>query len=348
MNLFKKPLVTKGWEGILERYESGKVPIVMINMTGLCNYKCVMCHTGAGKKDKNELDADEWNGILDQSKKMGNKISWIGGKGEPLLDSAFKDMIIHANDIGLTTILNTNGSLINEKCAKFLYQHDVSPEVKIISFNENVYDYLSGTIGNLPKLRTGLDNLIKAGYGKEIKETNDSRITRISGMLLLEKHALEFMPDVFKYCNKNNLTPVISDIVASGRVIELENLYELMLTNEEKKEIYRKGSEIMGYSLNERMGECEIQYGIVIQNNGDIMVDPWGMSCDVCNCPESQVVGNLHNMSLKEGWKLINEKRKENEEARKSAYKMFREECSVCPSCSTVYNTQKHYREHHN
>jgi|GEM_PF-2040009 len=346
MNLLKKPLVTRGWDmDILANYELGDVSLVMGNMTGECNYDCIYCHTDAGEKDENELNADEWIRILDESKELGNRVFWIGGKGEPLLDPAFNEVIVHANDIGLTTVLNTNGSLITKKRANFLYEHNVSPEVKIITFDEGVYDYLSGTKGNLPKLRKGLNNLIESGYGRIVEETDDARITRISGMLLMAKPAYQSMPDVFKYCDRNNFTPVVSDVVASGRVVKRRNLDELMLSNEEKKKVWEIGSKIMGYPLNKGIEECPIQYGIVIQNNGDLIVDTYGMSCDVCDYKGRHAAGNLREIPLKEGWKRINEERKINETARKLAYTRFKEECSDCQaSCSMAHKSQKEYR----
>ncbi|MBU4245908.1 MAG: radical SAM protein [Nanoarchaeota archaeon] len=345
MNLLKKPLVTRGWDkDILAKYELGDVPLVMGNMTNQCNYNCIYCHTDAGKKDENELNADEWIRILDESKELGNEVFWIGGKGEPILDNAFRKVIRHADDIGLTTVLNTNGSLITKKRAKLLYNNNVSPEVKIISFDEDVYDYLSGTIGNLPALRKGLNNLIKAGYRKIVDETDDARITRMSGMLLMAKPAYQSMPDVFRYCDRNNFAPVVSDVVASGRVVKRGNLDELKLSDEEKKNIWELGSEIMSYPLNKGIEECQIQYGIVVQNNGDLIIDTYGMSCDVCDYYGRRVAGNLREISLKEGWEIIKEERKRNETARKIAYDQFKEECSAClASCPMAHKSQKDY-----
>lgn len=345
MNIFKKPLVTRGWDrDILKEYQKGNVPLVMGNMTGECNYDCIYCHTDAGKKDENELNADEWIRILDESKDLGNEVFWIGGKGEPLLDPAFEAIIKHANEIGFITILNTNGSLITKDKAKLLYENNVSPEVKIISFDEKVYDYLSGTTGNLPALRKGLGNLIEAGYGRIVDETDDTRITRISGMMLLAKPAYKSMSEVFRYCDQNNFTPVVSDVVASGRVAKRRNLDELKLSNKEKKKLWEIASEIMGYPLSKGVEECQIQYGMVVQNNGDIIVDRYGMSCDVCDYQGRRVIGNLREISLKEGWDIIKKERKINEQELKIEYAKFRKNCPDCmASCPMALQSHQDY-----
>ncbi|UCG95523.1 MAG: radical SAM protein [archaeon] len=340
-----KPLVTKGWNrDIIKEYRSGKLPILTINMTRECNLDCIYCHTDAGEKDKNELNSREWIKIIDESKELGNEVLWIGGRGEPLLDRAFEDVIKHANDIGLTTILNTNGTLITKDKAKFLYENNVSPEVKIISFDEDIYDYLAGTKGKLPFLRQGLKNMIETGYGQIIEETDDSRVTRISGMLLLAKPAYKSMPEVFKFCAENNFTPSISDVVAAGRVVKNRNLEELKLTEKENEKLLEKGSKIMGYPLKGGFEDCHIQYGVFVQNNGHLIVDRFGMSCDVCDYEGRRSIGNLRGISLKEGWELIKNERKKNEKYISRAYDEFRCYSNKCFSaCPMALQSQKDY-----
>lgn len=342
-----KKLLMKGWDrDILASYKDEKLPLLTVNMTGKCNFKCDYCHTDAGEKDPGELDAKTWKRILDESAALGNEVFWIGGKGEPLLDEAFEDVIIHANKKGLTTILNTNGTLISENVAKFLYDNNVSPEVKLLTFDEKAYDRLAGVKGQLPKLQKGLDNLLKAGYGKIINETEDARITRASGMLMLIKPAYNSMDDVFKFCRDNYFAPTISGVVAAGRVVKNKNLDELALSVQEDKKLLKRASEIMGYQLDKGFDGCHIQYGLFVQNNGDLIVDRFGMSCDVCDYQGRRTIGNLKEMSLEEGWKRIKEERKGNDEKLKESYKEFNCYSSDCFAvCPMALQSQKDYRK---
>lgn len=339
-----KPLITKGWDGnILKEYEIGNLPLLMGNMTRGCNYKCIYCHTDAGEKESDELTADEWIPILDESAESGSEVFWIGGRGEPLRDEALEPVIRHADDLGITTILNTNGSMITKKWADFFYSHNVSPEVKIISFDEAVYDYMAGIKGMFPSLKKGLRNLIDAGYGTILEETDDARITRIGGLTLLAKPAYESIPKVIRYCCDNNFSPVISDVVASGRVVKNRNLEKLMLSGEEKKHVLEIAEEIMGYPLSKGAEECLIQYGMVVQNNGDVIVDRYGMSCDVCDYKGRRVIGNVRDISLKDGWKIIKKEREKYREQLKAAYQEFKQ-CPDClASCPMALQSRKDY-----
>ena len=309
-----KPLVADGWDfDYLEKYLEGKVPILTINMTGKCNYACPYCSTNAGVKDKYELNAAEWIDIIKDSHALGTEVIWIAGKGEPLLDSAFKEVVEYANSLNMTTILNTNASLIDQEMATFLYDNHVVPEIKMVSLNEKIYDELSGKKNTYDNFINGVDNLLDAGYGQIIRETEDARITNCSGLVLLAKPALESLPEVFQYCKEQNIAPTVSDVVATGRIIQLQNLNDFILSDEENRRLNKKASEIMEYPFESGLQECYINLGLFVLNNGDLVVNQYGMSCDIC-CPKSKVViGNLKEMTVADGWKKIKDMRAQNE-----------------------------------
>ncbi|MBU3905273.1 MAG: radical SAM protein [Nanoarchaeota archaeon] len=338
-----KPLIMKGWDkDIKKAYDDSKLPLVTMNMTRECNFSCNYCHTDAGKADENEVTGKEWEKVIDESTELGADLFWIGGRGEPLLDKSFKEVIGHINETGSTTILNTNGTLINHEMATFLYKNNVSPEVKIISFDENVYDYMAGVSGAMPLMRKGIDNLLEAGYGEIINETSDARITRLSGMMLLTRSAYDSIPEVLEFCKENNMAPLISDVIAAGRVVSNRNLEELHVSQEDEKNLLKKANEIMGYKLEEGFDICSIQYGVFIQNNGDVIVDRYGMSCDVCDYQGRRTIDNIRENDIKTIWNnILNERERSKEEIEK-AYQDF--EYSNCFSkCPMMIQSQKDY-----
>jgi MoaA/NifB/PqqE/SkfB family radical SAM enzyme len=340
-----KRLVTKGWDrDILADYESEKLPLAMFNLTRRCNYKCIYCHTNAGESDSGELTLEQWKRVTDEVADLGSPVIWIGGRGEPILDKAFEGLIRYIHGKGLTTILNTNGSLVTKGVAKLMHDNDVSPEVKIISFDEKAYDRLAGIKGKLPQLKKGLWNLVEAGYDKVIDETDDYRLVRASGMMLLAKPAYASMPDVFKFCKEYNFAPVVSDVVASGRVVTNQNLEELQLTKEENKRLADKAEKIMGFPIERGYADCHIQYGLVIQNTGDVMVDRFGMSCDVCDYQGRRSLGNVKEMSVKEAWKAVKAERQRNKEKIAEAFRKFQGRDPTCFSaCPMMIQSKEDY-----
>lgn len=82
-----------------------------------CNYRCVMClwHVkGQGEysysSEKRLLSVENWNDVLSQAKEMGTEVIIFSGGGEPLLRSDAGEVINHANNIGLSTMIYVNGS----------------------------------------------------------------------------------------------------------------------------------------------------------------------------------------------------------------------------------------------
>jgi len=85
-------------------------------ITDRCNYNCQFCFRFLGRPELNYHNAVN---IIDKLSKSGvRKISWAGG--EPLLWPRMLDLIEYTHSLGITTMLITNGSLLNSKILKRL------------------------------------------------------------------------------------------------------------------------------------------------------------------------------------------------------------------------------------
>ena len=81
-----------------------------IYLTNACNLSCTHCFMKAGKKLKNELNADEWIRVLDEFAQAGGKSVTITG-GEPLMNPDFQTIIKAAYEKGIQSTVLTNGIL---------------------------------------------------------------------------------------------------------------------------------------------------------------------------------------------------------------------------------------------
>ncbi len=81
-----------------------------IYLTNACNLSCKHCFMKAGKKLKNELNADEWIGVLNEFAHAGGQSVTFTG-GEPLMNPGFKAIIEAANKANLQITVLTNGLL---------------------------------------------------------------------------------------------------------------------------------------------------------------------------------------------------------------------------------------------
>lgn len=79
-----------------------------------CNMKCKFCYaTFDDMKLSKQLSITDVILILDKLKSAGlQKITFAGG--EPLLYKSLKSAIVHSSEIGLTTSIITNGSMLND------------------------------------------------------------------------------------------------------------------------------------------------------------------------------------------------------------------------------------------
>ncbi len=335
----KKPLILKGDDPdrYFELIEVGKPPILNIWTSGICNLECIYCATEAGEPDENELTLEELTDLVDQGKELGIATIGINGKGEPLLDPNFKPLIEHIYDQKLTTRLSTNATLINKEMAQFLYDHDVSPVVKVHGFNQKSHDHLAGTEGAYRQTKEGIVRLLIAGYG-DITEDSNKKYTRLAFMTLLSKPAKEHLPQLFSYCELKNIHLVVDDIVRIGRAVD--SFDELVLSPEENRKLYRTFTDTYGQQPEIwNVDSCPIMHGIFIDNQGYLRSDEHGNCCDFA--PPGNF--NSREASLKSMWVGLQELRRISKEKMAAEYETLRGPANQFQVCYGMAKTQADY-----
>lgn len=81
-----------------------------IYLTNACNLSCTHCFMKAGKKLKNELNANEWIRVLDEFAQAGGKSVTFTG-GEPLMNPDFQTIVKATYEKGIQCTVLTNGIL---------------------------------------------------------------------------------------------------------------------------------------------------------------------------------------------------------------------------------------------
>jgi MoaA/NifB/PqqE/SkfB family radical SAM enzyme len=82
-------------------------------VSGICNMDCKFCFS-EWRKNKKQMDNGKAKHVLDVLKKCGLKAINLTG-GEPLLRDDIVELCKYAKQIGLMTIVSTNGILFSEK-----------------------------------------------------------------------------------------------------------------------------------------------------------------------------------------------------------------------------------------
>ncbi|MBN1437647.1 MAG: radical SAM protein [Sedimentisphaerales bacterium] len=105
---------------------SQRRPIVVWNITRVCNLKCLHCYNDSGSdKSAQELTTDQAKSVLDNLAEFGVPSVLFSG-GEPLMRPDLFELIAYARDQGLRAVISTNGTLIDAQTAQLAQKQGVS------------------------------------------------------------------------------------------------------------------------------------------------------------------------------------------------------------------------------
>lgn len=99
--------------------KENSIPAINFHIWKYCNFKCKFCFATYEDElklynEKSHLSEKEMLSIIDEvSKHNINKITFAGG--EPMLCKWLPNLIKHAKEVGLTTMIVTNGYLLTEE-----------------------------------------------------------------------------------------------------------------------------------------------------------------------------------------------------------------------------------------
>jgi len=157
-------------------------PLIQIELSALCNYRCVFCfqqNSDFFKKKQNagNMTIQSFKKIIDE---IQGKVPFINlaSRGEPFINSNLPAMLEYCKDRFQTIKINTNGSLITKKTAVSIFENNVNLIViSIDSFDDNQYEKLRVN-GKLKKIYENVKLL------HDVKSTfqNCNTIIRISGV----------------------------------------------------------------------------------------------------------------------------------------------------------------------
>ena len=279
------------------------------DITSVCNLKCYYCYSSSGKPSEDELTTSEIKKIIKDLASSGVFFIYFLG-GEPFMKKDFIDILKYCDEVGIGTMVTTNGTLINEAIAKKIKKYNVTNvRVSIDSHKEKTNNKIRGREFAFSKAMEGFKALSKHkpfqfGISTTLGPDNYKHINDVV------KLAKEYG------CDHIQLTP----ISATGRAVEsgiflndkqmkyVQN--KLRKLRQKEKDILIDAPEGVVYKDTQRqvyidktvkpdiMGCNAGRTCIAIQNNGNL---------GYCLL-ERTVVGNIKNQSLMENWKEINKK----------------------------------------
>lgn len=117
-------------------------PCLFLEVTNRCNLSCSTCQLGTSEAyngyNKNDITFEQFKKIIDQVPSL--VYVTLQGVGEPLLNKDIMKMIKYCSDKGISTYINTNGTILTETKARELINAGLQNlSVSINSFNEKIF-----------------------------------------------------------------------------------------------------------------------------------------------------------------------------------------------------------------
>ena len=295
-NQNKLPLAIRGYHWSQEELDltpSDGIFYLAMNMTSRCNYRCPYCFVGLSnlKTDPDEMNLQQKFRVLKDAVECGAKVLSMPGRGEPMGDPHFWEVLDEANRLGLYVVVYTNGYFIDEKNIDRLEAAKISLYVKIDSFDTDVYETLVGRRNVFDRVRRNLD-LIVDRFHNPIEE-NKELLCRFGINSVVTQQSANSIEAIRNWCSSNDVFYTCRSPVKVG---EADATWDFLVGDriQELREIGAKHAS-RKFTSATPIGQCGIyRFGITVENNGDIYVCP-----DARTSSGFGLIGNATEVSLK-------------------------------------------------
>ena len=171
----------------LLQFSKDKKPVVVWNITRVCNLNCVHCYAHATKKkEEKELSHEQAIAVIDDLAEFGTPVILFSG-GEPLLRPDLVDLAHYAVKKGMRAVISTNGTLITKEKAKELKKIGLSYVGVSLDGMEKINDQFRKKSGAFQGAINGIRNCqdvgLKVGLRFTVNRLNLKEIPAIFDLL---------------------------------------------------------------------------------------------------------------------------------------------------------------------
>src|SRR3990167_4380054 len=199
-------------------------PCLFLEITNRCNLSCSTCQLGTSEAyngyNKNDITFEQFKKIVDQVPSL--VYVTLQGIGEPLLNKDIIKMIKHCSEKGISTYINTNGTILTENKSRELVESGLSNlSISVNSFNEKVFsETRSGA--SIHKVTENVKRFI------EIRKELNLKRPIVSFRAILMKETEPYMEELIFKSNELGVDVLYIQLFIS--VIADKNLCESSLT----------------------------------------------------------------------------------------------------------------------
>ena len=136
-----------------------------IELTPLCNFDCKMCYTHLSPEQlggRRLLTAAEWKRLIDEAVEAGLMSVNLTG-GECLTYPGFEEIYLYLWELGIETLVLTNGSLLDDRWIRFFLKHRPNLiQITLYGSSEEAYEQVTGH-RCFSVVRDNIQKALKAG-----------------------------------------------------------------------------------------------------------------------------------------------------------------------------------------
>ncbi|MFW6028269.1 MAG: radical SAM/SPASM domain-containing protein, partial [bacterium] len=252
---------------IEQAVEKHRLLSMELEMTSACNLRCIYCYSAAGAACEGELSHEEILGAACQGIELGaQKIVLLGG-GEPCCYSRLRELIAAIRGMDCGVELFTNGTLLDDDLAEFLYEQQVAVVVKRNSDRPAVQDYLAGVPGTYDRVVEGWDCLFRAGYPGE---------AGLGVQTVICNQNLDEIPELWRWARRRGIHPYFETVTQQGRSLDFPSLE---ISREQAAQVF----DLLSRIDRQEFGRCWIpkpplagavcdrhRYSVLVKANGQV------------------------------------------------------------------------------
>ena len=155
--------------GNKQRQEFWEPVFGTLEVSSLCNYKCIMCPFPQNKKEEFKFSVEDLLKILkDITNYTSKKLDLTIFGGEPLLWKKLEEFIVKLDKSKINPLLNTNGSLLTLNRIKKLKDAGLRNFIiSLESIDPKVHDYYRGKNGSFREIIKSIDRIHEVYKGEQ-------------------------------------------------------------------------------------------------------------------------------------------------------------------------------------
>jgi len=197
----------------------GPPELFYLKLTENCNFKCNHCNIWK-QKSKDELDANNWENIINNLNTHHKPQHVVLSGGEPLMHPQFWHLISLLKNKNIGVTLNTNGSLITKSIAKKIIDHEINKvEISLYTLNSEKHDKMRNTQNAHSRASKAIEHLIN--YNQSTKKKTELMIA-----YLLSNNNIDETSNFIKEYSKKKVWTSIQSLDTNIQQLDQKNFFQ--------------------------------------------------------------------------------------------------------------------------